>query len=125
MLKSSNIYFKLKSSTLVSDLYGLIWRTLYLIFKEPNVKYTVRLEILYYQKWVLIWRFIFVRSVISKNDFISNFIIVVNSIYIFEYIIFIDLCLLLMTYIANPLYVLLGESHHVQISIVLEYILFT
>ena len=41
MLTSSDIFIELESSTLVSDLYGLIWRILYLIFIETHCKSTV------------------------------------------------------------------------------------
>ena len=43
MLTSSDIFFELKLSTLVSDLYGSMQRILYLIFTVPNFKSTVPL----------------------------------------------------------------------------------
>ena len=33
-----------------------------------------------YQEWALIWSFIFACSIISEHDFISNFVVVVNSL---------------------------------------------
>ena len=43
MLTASLIFIKLKSLTLVSDLYGLMQRTLYLISVAPYCKFTVPL----------------------------------------------------------------------------------
>ena len=43
---------------------------------------------LIYFKWSLIWSFMFVFSMISEHDFISNLIVVVNPFYIFADIIF-------------------------------------
>ena len=51
-----------------------------------------------YQKWALIWSFIFVCSIISENDFISDFVVAVNSFIIFTHIIFINFLLLSLTY---------------------------
>ena len=50
-----------------------------------------------YQKWPIILCFIIVCSVISEHDFISNFIVMVNSFSIFTDIVFIDLHLLALT----------------------------
>ena len=44
MLTPSDIFFELISSTLVSNLYGLIRRILYLIVVVPHCKFTVLLE---------------------------------------------------------------------------------
>ena len=43
MLTSSHICFELKYSTLVSDLYGLMWRILYLIPFVPYCNETMLL----------------------------------------------------------------------------------
>ena len=43
MLTALSIFVELKSSTLVSDLYGLIRRILCLIYVEPYCKFTVPL----------------------------------------------------------------------------------
>ena len=43
MLKESSIFFGLKSSTLVSDLYDLMQRILYIIFIAPYCNITVQL----------------------------------------------------------------------------------
>ena len=43
MLTALSIFVELKSSTLVSDLYGLIRRILYLMFIAPHCKFTVQL----------------------------------------------------------------------------------
>ena len=50
-----------------------------------------------YHKCPFVWRFIFVCSVISEHDFISNFLVMVNSFVIFADIIFINLHLLSLT----------------------------
>ena len=49
-------------------------------------------------KWAIIWRFIFVCSVVIEHDFISDFIVVVNSFSIFTDIIFINLRLVFLKY---------------------------
>ena len=54
--------------------------------------------ILSYHKWDLIWSFIFVCSIISEHDFISDFVLVFNCFIIFKYIIFINFRVLLLTY---------------------------
>ena len=51
-----------------------------------------------YHKCPVIWRLIFLCSVISEYDLISNFVVMVNSFTIFVDIIYINLRLLLMTY---------------------------
>ena len=51
-----------------------------------------------YHKCYHIWIFIFVCSIISEHDFISDFALVVNSFIIFTYIIFINFRLILLTY---------------------------
>ena len=43
MLKVSYKCFELESSTLVSNLYGLMWHILYLICIAPHCKFTVPL----------------------------------------------------------------------------------
>ena len=43
MLASAYIFIELESLTLVSDLYGLIRRILYVIFIGPNYEFTVPL----------------------------------------------------------------------------------
>ena len=43
MLTSSEIFIEIEYSTLVSNLYGLIRRILYLIFVGPHCKFTVSL----------------------------------------------------------------------------------
>ena len=43
MLTASSILIESKSSTLVSNLYGLMRRILYLIFIAPHFKFTVPL----------------------------------------------------------------------------------
>ena len=58
MLTSSDIFFELISSTLVLDLYGLMWRILYLIF----VIYRSIGKKMCYHKRAHIWCFIFVCS---------------------------------------------------------------
>ena len=49
-------------------------------------------------KWSLIWCFIFESSTITKREFISDFVVVVNYFIIFVYIIFIDLRLIFLIY---------------------------
>ena len=71
MLTASYIFFELESSTLVSDLYGLILDIFHAIGKT-----------LCYHKKDIIWRLIFVCTVFSENEFISNFIVIVNSMFI-------------------------------------------
>ena len=51
-----------------------------------------------YHKWALMKSFIFVFSVIIKHDFISDFIVVVNSFSIFADIFLIYLSLLFLEY---------------------------
>ena len=55
-------------------------------------------KIPHYHKWALIWSFVFVCIAVTDNDFISDFIDVVNSVSIFADIIFIDLCLIFLMY---------------------------
>ena len=47
MLTSSDIFFELESSNLLSNLYGLMKRILYLIFVRPYCKFTVTLATYY------------------------------------------------------------------------------
>ena len=51
-----------------------------------------------YYKCDIIWSFIFVCSIISEHDFISDFVLVFNSFIIFKYIISIYFRLLSLTY---------------------------
>ena len=51
-----------------------------------------------YTKLALIWSFIFVCSMIIEHDFISNFLVIVNSFTIFADIIFLNFSLILLTY---------------------------
>ena len=96
MLTSLHIFLGLISSTFISDLYGLMQHILCLICIIPYCKFTAPLE--KNHKWSLIWRFVFVCSVISEYDFISDIIGVVNLVYIFADIVFINLSLLSLTY---------------------------
>ena len=56
MLTLSDIFFDPMSSTLVSDLYGLLRRILYIIFIAPHSKFTMQL----------------VKNRIIKNDPLSG-----------------------------------------------------
>ena len=82
---------------------------------------------LFYHKQSLIWLFIFVYSIIIEHDFISDFIVMVNS---FMFQLFYQFCGYYIysfasdfadILIPNPPYVLLGESYHGQIIIIPDY----
>ena len=66
-------------------------RTIFLLYRAI-------VKPLCYKKWDPIWRLLFVCSVISKHDFVSDFIVVVNSVPILADIMFINLRLLSLTY---------------------------
>ena len=55
-------------------------------------------KILCYHKWDLIWRLILVCIIIIEHDFIAKFLVVVDYFIIFAGIIFINLCLIYLTY---------------------------
>ena len=63
-----------------------------------NIIYSTIVTKLRYHKWPVIWCFVFVYRIISEHDFISDFIVVVNSFIIFADIIFINLSLIYLTY---------------------------
>ena len=68
-MTSSDIFFEIKYSILVSDLYGLIQRILRLIFFGPYCNITLPLENrCVITKGALIRRVIFVCSVVSEQD---------------------------------------------------------
>ena len=78
MLTSSDIFFELKSSTWVSDLWGLMRRILYLIFISLYCYVTVPLvKTLHCHKWALTCRVVFLCSAIIEHDFISRFLVVI------------------------------------------------
>ena len=52
----------------------------------------------HYHKWALICRLIYLLSMVSEPDFISNIIVVFNSVSIFADILFIYLWMLSLTY---------------------------
>ena len=66
-----------------------------------------------YHKWAVIWSFVFLSIIISAHDFISNFVAVVNSFIIFAGVIFINLCLILMTY-SFPIHLMLYRYNHIN-----------
>ena len=78
-----------------------------------------------YNKWPIMWCFIFVCIIINNDDFISDFIVVVNAIIIFADIVFINFSALADVLISNPPYVLSVESYHGQIIIGTDYKLLT
>ena len=99
MLTPSEIFIELKYSTLVSNLNGLMRHILCLICVSQYCKFTVPLvKKLCYHKKAFIWHFIFVCSVVSEHDFISNFIVIVNSMFILSGVISIGLRLFLPSY---------------------------
>ena len=99
MLTASFIFFGLKSSTLVSELYGLLRRILYVICIAPYCNIIVPLiKKLCYHKRDSIWRFIFACSLFSEHGSISNFIVIVNCMFILTGVISINLRLFLLMY---------------------------
>ena len=97
MLNLSEICFELKSSALVSDLYCLMQRILYVICVAPYCNTAID-KTLCYHKRDLIWRFIFVCSVVKEHEFISDFIFIVNYMFILAGVISINLRLFLLMY---------------------------
>ena len=94
-MTSSDIFFELKSSTLVPDLYGLC--NVYYAYFYPD--HTVNFgKALFYHKRAFIWSLIYVCSVVSEHAFIYHFIVIVKSMFILTGVIYINLRLFLMTY---------------------------
>ena len=99
MLTSSYIFFNVHIFNI--HIICIWFNTTYII---PNFYCTTLLcdraidPTLRYHKWDLIWSFIFVCSIISEHEFISDFVLVFNSFIIFTYIIFINFRLILLTY---------------------------
>ena len=67
---------------------------------------------MFYHKWALLWRLIFVWSVVIENDFISNFTAVVNLVSIFTDTIFIYFHLLSMTY-QPPIHLMFYQENNI------------
>ena len=89
---------ELEFSTLVSYLYGLTRRILYVICITLFCNFNFEIDKkIYYHKWALIWRFVFLCSVVSEYDIISNFIVVIKSMSILGNFIFIYLRLIFLT----------------------------
>ena len=98
MLKSSYIFIKLESLCLVSYSYVLMQRILYLLFIAPHCKFTVTLVKHCMITKGPIRRLILVWSVVIEHDLISEFIVIVNSMFILSGVISIHLRLFFLTY---------------------------
>ena len=99
MLTSSHIFFELEYSTLVSNLYGLMRHILYLICVAPHCKVNVLLvKKCVIKNGPLYGVSYFYAVCLLEHEVISNFIVIVNSMFIFTDIIFINLRLILLTY---------------------------
>ena len=97
-----NWYFNNVTSSIISfwcNIFSIciicLWLNVMCII--PNFFLHANIPTLIYHKWCLIWSFLFECSVFSEHEFVFNFIVVVNSFYIFADIIFINLCLLSLT----------------------------
>ena len=94
-----HIFEHLKASTVVSNVYGIMRRILYLIVIAPRCNMTMPLvQHRMIKDGPFILSLIFERRIIINNGFISNFLGVVYYFTIFAYIIFINLRLIFMTY---------------------------
>ena len=99
MLTVSNIFIELKSSTLVSNLYGFMRRISYLFSFASYCSITVPLvKHRIITKGPLYGVSHFICSVFSEHEFISDFIVTVNFMFILFGVISINLRLFLLTY---------------------------
>ena len=122
MLTSSNIFFELESSTLVSDLYGLMRRIAYIICVAPFCKFTVTLV----KHCVITKGAVYGVSYLYGVCLVSmTFILLYSLGQIYVYFRGCSLYSFASTFsdilIPNPPYVLSGESWHGQISIGPDY----
>ena len=85
--------------TLLLDLNGLMQRILYIFCITPYCNITVLLvKNLWYHKRVLIWCFIFVCSVVRKNNSIPNVMVIVKYMFFFSCVVSINLRLFSLMY---------------------------
>ena len=122
MLKASSICFGFKSSTLISDLYGLMRPILYVIFivqhcssTMPLVKHGVITKGPLYgvSYFYAVWIVIMTLSPTLQSQ--SALCLFSRALYLQLASVFADVL------IPNPTYVLSGESYHGQISIGTDY----